>query len=69
MSRPELSKREAEVLKYLARGRSNKEIGRALSISEGTVKHHVKSILSKLNATGRGEAIAIAASCGLIHLV
>jgi two-component system, NarL family, response regulator len=56
------------VLKYLARGRSNKEIGRALSISEGTVKHHVKSILSKLNATGRGEAIAIAASRGLIHL-
>jgi two-component system, NarL family, response regulator len=41
VSRPELSKREAEVLKYLARGRSNKEIGRALSISEGTVKHHV----------------------------
>jgi two-component system, NarL family, response regulator len=69
VSRPELSKREAEVLKYLARGRSNKEIGRALSISEGTVKHHVKSILSKLNATGRGEAIAIAASRGLIHLV
>jgi DNA-binding NarL/FixJ family response regulator len=68
MSRSELSKREAQLLHYLALGRSNKEIGRALYISEGTVKHHVKSILSKLNATGRGEAIAIAARRGLIHL-
>jgi DNA-binding NarL/FixJ family response regulator len=68
MSRSELSKRETQVLHHLALGRSNKEIGRALYISEGTVKHHVKSILSKLNATGRGEAIAIAAKRGLIHL-
>jgi two-component system, NarL family, response regulator len=68
MSRSELSKRETQVLQYLALGRSNKEIGRALYISEGTVKHHVKSILSKLDAMGRGEAIAIAARRGLIHL-
>jgi two-component system, NarL family, response regulator len=68
MSRSELSKRETQVLHHLALGRSNREIGRALYISEGTVKHHVKSILSKLNATGRGEAIAIAARLGLIHL-
>jgi DNA-binding CsgD family transcriptional regulator len=68
MSRSELSKRETQVLHYLALGRSNKEIGRALYISEGTVKHHVKSILSKLDAMGRGEAIAIAARRGLIHL-
>src|ERR1700751_1006585 len=59
MSRSELSKREAQVLRHLARGGSNKEIGRALYISEGTVKHHVKSILSKLDAMGRVEAIAI----------
>ena len=65
MSRSELSKRETQVLHYLALGRSNKEIGRALYISEGTVKHHVKSILSKLDAMGRGEAIAIAARRGL----
>jgi DNA-binding NarL/FixJ family response regulator len=45
MSRSELEKRETQVLHYLALGRSNKEIGRALHISEGTVKHHVKSIL------------------------
>jgi two-component system NarL family response regulator len=68
MSRSELSKRETQVLHYLALGRSNKEIGEALYISEGTVKHHVKSILSKLNAMGRGEVIAIAAKRGLIHL-
>jgi DNA-binding NarL/FixJ family response regulator len=68
MSRSELSKRETQVLHYLALGRSNKEIGRALYISEGTVKHHVKSILSKLDSMGRGEAIAIAARRGLIHL-
>jgi DNA-binding NarL/FixJ family response regulator len=68
MSHSELSKRETQVLQYLARGRSNKEIGRALYISEGTVKHHVKSILSKLDAIGRAEAIAIAARRGLIHL-
>ena len=67
MSRAELSKRETQVLHYLALGRSNKEIGRALSVSEGTVKHHVKSILGKLNATGRVEAIAIVARRGLIH--
>jgi two-component system NarL family response regulator len=68
MCHSELSGRETQVLQYLARGRSNKEIGRALYISEGTVKHHVKSILSKLNAIGRAEAIAIAARRGLIHL-
>jgi two-component system NarL family response regulator len=67
MSRPELSKRETQVLQYLARGRSNKEIGRALYITEGTVKQHVRSILGRLDALGRAEAIAIAARRGLIH--
>jgi len=68
MCHSELSKRETQVLQYLARGRSNKEIGRALHISEGTVKHHVKSILSKLDAIGRAEAIAIDARRGLVYL-
>jgi len=67
MSHPELSNRETEILRYLARGRSNKEIGRALFISEGTVKHHVKSILRKLDAIGRSEAIAIATRRGLVR--
>ena len=67
MSHPELSNRETEILRYLARGRSNKEIGQILYICEGTVKHHVKSILHKLDATGRSEAMAIAARRGLIR--
>jgi two-component system, NarL family, response regulator len=68
LSRSELSKRETQVLQHLACGRSNKEIGQALYIGEGTVKHHVKSILTKLGAIGRAEAIAIAVRRGLIHL-
>ena len=68
ISRPELSQRETQVLQCLARGKSNKEIGQALFISEGTVQHHVKSILSKLDAGGRAEAMAIAARRGLISL-
>ena len=67
MSHPELSNRETEILQYLARGRSNKEIGQILYICEGTVKHHVKSILSKLDAIGRTEAMAIATRRGLIR--
>ena len=69
VSRPGLSTRETQVLQHLARGLSNKEIGRCLCVSEGTVKHHVKSILSKLDAIGRTEAIAIAARRGLVRLV
>ena len=66
MAHPELSKRELEVLKYIANGRSNKEIGTILFISENTVRGHVKSILTKLDAMGRTEAIAIATKRGLI---
>jgi len=66
MAHPELSERELQVLQYMANGRSNKEIGQVLYISENTVKAHVKSILSKLDAMGRTEAIAIAIKRGLI---
>jgi two-component system, NarL family, response regulator len=66
MAHPELSERERQVLRYMANGRSNKEIGQVLYISENTVKAHVKSILAKLDAMGRTEAIAIAAERGLI---
>jgi two-component system, NarL family, response regulator len=67
MSHPELSKRELEVLQYIANGRSNKEIGTILYISENTVRGHVKSILTKLDAMGRTEAIAIATKRGLLQ--
>jgi two-component system, NarL family, response regulator len=67
MARPELSERELQVLHYMALGRSNKEIGQVLYISENTVKGHVKSILTKLDAIGRTEAIAIANRRGIIQ--
>jgi two-component system NarL family response regulator len=68
VSRPELTEREHEVLRRMARGESNKEIGNSLSISEGTVKTHVKSILSKLGVAGRTEAVAKAAQRGLVQI-
>ena len=67
MAHPELSERESQVLEYMANGRSNKEIGQVLYISENAVKAHVKSILFKLDAMGRTEAIAISIKRGLIH--
>jgi two-component system NarL family response regulator len=67
LARPELSPRELQVLRELAAGNSNKEIGQLLQITEHTVKAHLKSILVKLGATGRTEATAIAIKRGLIR--
>ena len=64
----ELTAREREVLTLLAQGASNKLIGRRLGISVHTVKYHVASILEKLDATGRTDAVAHAARLGLILL-
>src|SRR5215470_2008904 len=63
-----LSAREIEVLQRIATGKSNKEIGAELFISEGTVKTHVKSIFSKLDVMSRTEAVATATRRGLIQL-
>lgn len=63
-----LSEREINVLKLLAQGKSNKEIGSALFISEGTVKSHMKRIFGKLGVISRTEAIAKATRRGLIQL-
>jgi two-component system NarL family response regulator len=63
-----LTKREIEVLRAMAAGKSNKEIGVALDISEGTVKVHMTHILEKLKATGRTEAIGVAVKRGLVRL-
>lgn len=63
-----LTEREMEVLQLIAQGKPNKEIAAALTISERTVKFHVSSILSKLGATNRTEAVTFAAQQGLVHL-
>src|SRR6476661_6968030 len=63
-----VSEREIDVLKLLAQGKSNKEIGSVLFISPGTVKSHVKSIFAKLNVNSRAEAVANAAHRALIQL-
>jgi two-component system NarL family response regulator len=63
-----LTTREMEILALIAPGRSNKAIARELDISEGTVKTHVKSILQKLEATSRTEAVSIGAKRGLVRL-
>ena len=69
ITRPQLSRREQHVLKYLVNGRSNKEIARMLYVSEHTAKSHVKSIMTKLKAHSRTKVIAIAAQHGLIKAV
>ena len=53
MGKPTLTQREQDVLQLVALGRSNKDIARRLSITEGTTKTHVKSILDKLDAISR----------------
>lgn len=63
----DLSAREVELLKLLAQGLSNKSIALRLSISENTVKYHVKHILQKMNLSNRAEAAAFAVQKGFVH--
>jgi DNA-binding NarL/FixJ family response regulator len=63
-----LTPREAEVLGMLAEGHSNKSIAHRLGISEHTVKFHVTSIMGKLNAGSRTEAVTQGIRQGLIML-
>jgi DNA-binding NarL/FixJ family response regulator len=65
---PALSPRELGVLELLSQGASNKEIARELGISLHTAKFHVASILSKLDASSRTEAVARAVRLGLLML-
>jgi two-component system NarL family response regulator len=65
---PQLTARELDVMRLLAQGMSNGEIGRALVIAEGTVKVHVNSILTKLGAADRTQAVTIALRRGIIRL-
>jgi DNA-binding NarL/FixJ family response regulator len=63
---PKLTVRELEVLQLLTEGLSDKEIARRLARSTGTVKTHVKSVLTKLNTARRTEAVAVAQRRGLL---
>jgi DNA-binding NarL/FixJ family response regulator len=63
-----LTPREVEVLKLVASGNRNKDIGERLFISEETVKVHVKHVMNKLGASDRTQAVAIAIRRGIIQL-
>ena len=63
-----LTEREVEVLKCIAEGDRNRDIGERLSISEETVKVHIKRIMYKLGAKDRTQAVAIGIRRGVIHI-
>ena len=64
----DLTARELDVLKLIVAGKSNKEIGSELSISEATVKTHMNNILSKLSVSDRTQAATTALQRGIVHL-
>jgi DNA-binding NarL/FixJ family response regulator len=68
MSGATLTARELEVLQLIVAGKSNREIGNALFISEATVKTHVNSLLSKLGVEDRTQAATTALQRGIVHL-
>lgn len=68
MSNPELTERELEVLRLMAQGMGNQEIGTALIIGESTVKSHVNRILSKLGVSDRTQAVISAVKRGIVSL-
>jgi DNA-binding NarL/FixJ family response regulator len=63
-----LTDREVDVLRHIAHGHSNREVGAMLSVTEDTIKARVKSILSKLHARDRTHAVTIALQRGLIQI-
>ena len=63
-----LSERELQVLKHIAKGLRNKEIGAALNIAEDTVKIHIKNIFGKMNVIDRTQAVVSASQRGIIRL-
>jgi len=65
---PDLTQREVEVLRLLVAGKSNKEVGEALAITEGTVKAHVNNILDKLGVSDRTQAVTTALKRGIVRL-
>ena len=63
-----LTKRETEILEYISKGFLNKQIASEIDISEQTIKNHVTSILRKLNANARTEAVVIGIKRGIISI-
>jgi len=66
--REELTERETDVLRCLARGRNNREIATSLFISEDTVKTHLKNVFAKLGVEDRTGAVLAAVRHGIVHL-
>ena len=67
MKQQALTPREGDILRYMMLGMSNKAIASKLALAVGTVKTHVKSVLEKLNATSRTQAVSIAQRRGLLR--
>ena len=68
INHPELSPRELEVIKLMTQGKSNRDIGKVLCISEGTVKFHVNNILGKFQVHDRTQAVITALKRGITSL-
>jgi two-component system NarL family response regulator len=68
MRRPEITPREIEALKLIVKGKSNKEIASSLSITEETVKGHLKNLFAKLRVNDRTQAAITALQRGIVHL-
>jgi two-component system NarL family response regulator len=66
--RSELSPRELEILRLIAKGSSNKDVANALEISEGTVRVHASNIFAKLGCNDRAQAVSEAFQRGIIHI-
>ena len=67
MKQQALTPREGDILRYMMLGMSNKAIASKLALAVGTVKTHVKSVLEKLNATSRTQAVSIAQRRGILR--
>ena len=66
--RQQLTAREVEVLKLLARGLTNREIANVYGISASTVKNHLNSVMAKLEVADRTEAVSFCLSRGIVNL-